>query len=149
MNHLTGKALRACVAAVCGALVIAAVWIALRWNAPPLKIIRNGPKVTVNVSTLGEYPTTITRIRLSDVRTKAVLWEISADNGEAQIRGFTLIAGENTVHVDADYGSYRVVEPSQSGLFTLNQGIEYRLQLWGAKGVLTERSAVFHLADSR
>ena len=129
--------------------MIAAVWIALRWNAPPLKIIRNGPKVTVNVSTLGEYPTTITRIRLSDVRTKAVLWEISADNGEAQIRGFTLIAGENTVHVDADYGSYRVVEPSQSGLFTLNQGIEYRLQLWGAKGVLTERSAVFHLADSR
>lgn len=96
------------------------------------------------MSTLGEYPTTITRIRLSDPHSKVVLWEIHAD-GAAQIHGFTLSEGENPVQIDSDHGQYSVLTPSQSANFVLNRGTDYRVEVWGSGGALTKKSAVFRV----
>ena len=134
-------------AAFCLVLLIAIGWIALRWNAPPLRITQNGPMLKVDVSTLGEYPTTVSRIRLSDARNHDVVWEISA-NGIAQMHGFKLVVGQNPVRLDTDYGSFRVVTPSGSNSFDLKKGAEYRIDLWGGSGLLTRKSTSFHLGNT-
>ena len=111
-------------------------WIVLRWDAPPLGLSRRGPTITFNVSTWGEYPTTVTRIRLSDLSNRSVLWELNADNSEPQIGGFSLSEGDNPVQVATENGSYRAVAPSNSATFTLRKGPEYKLELWGGSGIL-------------
>jgi len=127
-------------------LLLVIVWIALRWNAPPLRIVGSGARLTADVSTLGEYPTTVTRIRLSDARSHGVVWEVSAD-GIAQLHGFTLVAGQNAARVSPDYGSYRVITPSSADSFLLREGTEYTIELWGGWGILTKKSATFHFGD--
>jgi hypothetical protein len=127
-------------------LLFVIVWIVLRWNAPPLRIVGSAAKLTADVSTLGEYPTTVRKIRLSDAGSNAVVWEVSAD-GVAQLHRLTLVAGQNPARIDADYGSYRVIAPSSSESFLLREGTEYRLELWGGSGVLTKKSASFHFGN--
>ena len=68
---------RTIVVLFCALLV--AIWITLRRNAPPLRIVQNGPKLIVNISTLGEYPTTVKRVRLSDMKNIQWSGELSAD----------------------------------------------------------------------
>jgi hypothetical protein len=142
----TIKVLKRTGIAICAALLVVIVWIVLRWNAPPLRIVGSGAKLTADVSTLGEYPTTVTKIRLSDAESNAVVWEVSA-NGVAQLHGLTLVAGQNPARIAADYGSYRVVTPSSSESFLLREGTEYRIELWGGSGVLTKKSASFHFGN--
>lgn len=134
-------------AALCLAVLIAIGWIALRWNTPPLRITRNGLTLKVDVSTLGEYPTTVSRIRLSEARNHDVVWELSA-NGIAQMHGFKLVVGQNPVRVDTDYGSFRVVTPSGSNSFDLKKGAEYRIDVWGGSGSFTRKSSSFHLGNT-
>lgn len=142
------KILRVFGVTVCGIALLLVTGIAMRWNAPPLRIIPDGSKLSVDVRTLGEYQTTVARIRLSDLSSRAVVWEVRS-NDTAQIRGFTLNDGENAVQIRADHGSYRIIVPSGSSTFQLRRGIGYRLELWGGSTVLTKRSTSFSLADSR
>jgi hypothetical protein len=76
MRKLTtvGRLKKAAIA-LCIVMVLLVVWIGLQWNAPPLRLVRTGTKITVDVQTLGEYPTTVNQFRLSDVNQSAVLWE--------------------------------------------------------------------------
>jgi hypothetical protein len=149
VNSPTVKGLEVVGGILCGLVVALSVWIAVRWNAPPLTVVRDGSKVTVDVSTLGEYPTTVTRIRLSDVGNGAVVWEVRSENGAAQLHGFSIAEGDNPVQVDAYYGSYRVLVPSNSASFALHRGMHYKIELWGGASVLTRKSAVFSVGDSR
>jgi hypothetical protein len=126
-----------------------AVWIVMRWNAPPLSIVHDGSKLTVDVNTLGEYQTTVTRIRLSDVNSRAVVWDLRQPDGTAQIHGFTLNVGKNAAQLDSIPGSYRIVVPSDSGTFVLRKGAEYRLELWGGSTILSKRSFSFLLGAVR
>jgi len=131
--------------AVAVVAVLSLISLALRWHAPSLYIGHNGPTVSINVSTLGEYPTTITRLRLSDFNSKRVLWEVEAKDGEAQSHGFTLHKGENATEPATDFGGYQVVTPSRSATFTLSSGREYKIEAWGGRSNLTRSSAVFRL----
>jgi hypothetical protein len=149
VKSATVKRLKIVGGILCGLALALSVWIAIRWNAPPLLLVQDGSKVTVDVSTLGEYPTTVSRIRLSDVGNGAVVWEVRAESGPAQLHRFSLTEGENPVQVDADYGSYRVVAPFNSASFSLHKGTHYKIELWGGASVLTRKSAVFSVRDSR
>jgi hypothetical protein len=140
----TVKALKQCLAVVVSALLVLVVWIALRRDAPPLRIVDSGSKLTVDVSTLGEYPTTVTHVRLYDTKSRAVVWEFTADR-EAQLRELTFVAGQNPARVDADYGSYRVITPTGSTSFFLERGREYRIELWGNSTALAKTSASFRI----
>jgi hypothetical protein len=131
---------------VCAALLAVIAWIALRWDAPPLRIVGSGTKLTADVSTLGEYPTTVAKIRLSNAESNAVVWEVRAD-GVAQLHGLTLVAGQNPARIAADYGSYRVIIPSSSESFLLRESTEYRIEIWGGSGILTKKSAAFHFGN--
>jgi hypothetical protein len=133
---------------LCGAVLVSAVWVTVWWYAPPLRLAHES-KIRVDVSTLGEYPTTVTRIRLSNVNSRAVVWELAADNGEAQMHGFTLNEGENASGVDTDTesGHFTVVTPPRSASFVLRKGTEYRLEVWSGRSLLSKRSTVFHFSN--
>jgi hypothetical protein len=44
-------------------------------------IVQRGNDIVVDVQTLGEYPTTVDRICLSDLNQSTVVWEIATANG--------------------------------------------------------------------
>ena len=98
-------------------------------NGPP-RISTNGDTVKVDVATLGEYPTTIARIRLED-QSDHVLWEVVANDGSPQIHEITFKAGLNSSSApDSVSGKYRVVIPKSDDTFELHRGRAYRLDLW-------------------
>ena len=99
----------------------------------------------VDVQTLGEYPTTVDRIRLSDMKQSTIVWELVALNGDAQLHEFTLKAGENPTLPDSDYGKYRVIAPEGADRFVLRRGTKYRIELWGGDTIFARRSATFAL----
>ena len=140
-------ALNKTIIAVGLSVVLVTSWIALRRNAPPLGLVRTPAQVVVDVQTLGEYPTTVTRIRLTDLNHSTVVWEITADDGRAQIHTLTLNAGENPAKIDADFGKYRVIIPERADHFSLRSGTKYRIELWGGRSVLTRDSAIFDLGS--
>ncbi len=142
------KFLRVFGSALCAVALLLVIWIVIRWNAPPLRITSDGPKLSVDVSSLGEYPTTVAKIRLSDLDIRAVVWEARGSD-TPQIHGFTLNEGENTAQIHADHGSYRIIAPSDSSKFLLRRGTRYKLELWGGSTMLTKTSTSFSLADFR
>jgi hypothetical protein len=110
-------------------------------------LVRTGSEITVDVQTLGEYPTTVKRIRLSERNRSAVVWEVAASDGTPQIHLFTLKPGDNPALLEANSGSYRVVVPVARPLFLLKKGAKYRVEIWGGETFLTKRSATFEFAN--
>jgi len=141
------KVLKRTAIAVCITLFLFVVWIALRWDAPPLRLTRTGTGIMVDVQTWGEYPTTVTRIRLSDVDQSTVVWELVTAEGIPQIHRFMLNPGENRSLLQSRPGIYRVLVPSNSDLFTLEKGHRYRVELWGGGSVLAKRSTIFQFGS--
>jgi hypothetical protein len=144
VNGTTIKSLKMVGGVLCGAVVLWSLWIAVRWNwSPSIRLSRDGSRITVDVSTLGEYPTTVKHIRLSDQNSGAVLWELRAATSEAQIRRLILSEGANPTKITATYGSYMVVAPSSSATFTLNKSSEYKLELWCGSSAITKSTTTF------
>lgn len=141
------KVLKVFGATVFGIGLLLVLFVAMRWNAPPLKTTSDGSKLSVDVRTLGEYQTTVARIRLSDLSKGAVVWELQS-NDTAQISGFILNAGENAAQIHADHESYRIIRPSGSSTFLLRKGTRYMLELWGGSTILSKQSMSFSFADS-
>ena len=129
------------------AVLLVVIGVTLRWHAPPLHLVRAPGQILVDVQTLGEYQTTVTRVRLTDLNHATVVWEITAGNGGAQIHALTLKAGENLAKIDADFGTYRVIVPEGADRFVLRSGTKYRIELWGGSSVFTRDSATFDLGS--
>ena len=104
------------------------------------KIVQRGNGTVVDVQTLGEYPTTVDRIRLSDLNQSTVVWEIATANGTPQIDRFMLKADKNPAVLEANSGSYRLVAPTNGSGFLLRKGSKYRIELWGGNTIFTKRS---------
>ena len=113
------------------AVAVLGGWISLVWISPPLRMTLRNNEVAIDVQALGEYQTTINRIRVTDITSGNVMWEVAAQNGEAQIHGFSLRGGANPAGVQADFGEYHVVGPVDGRQFQLQTGRAYRLDVWG------------------
>ncbi|HYE25964.1 MAG TPA: hypothetical protein VEG32_12280 [Clostridia bacterium] len=131
------------------ATAVLAAWVAVRWNAPPLNIVHEPSGVTVDLSSFGEYPTTVKRIRLCQANDGQVLWEVRGNNGTTQLHAFRLKEGDNPAQIDTDHGRYHVVVPQQSPSFPLRAGVRYRLEAWRGSTVASRRTAVFELGGER
>ena len=114
----------------------------------PLEVIEMGELVEINVELLGEYPSTVERIRVSQVKTNDVVWEIEAVSIAPQLWKFDLRPGLNPVHLALPIkrGAFRVLQPERDENFVLENGIEYRIKVWGSKSE-TPRSRVFVLSQ--
>ena len=101
---------------------------------PPLRIWQDGDAAEIHVETLGEYPTTINRIRLISVQDGRVVWEVKTRSGTPQIHAFRLRQGNNLVSlVDPYTGTYEIVSPENSHFFRMERGVRYKISLWGSK----------------
>lgn len=125
----------------CGTLVI----LLGACMAPPLELQRiDGDKVVVRLETLGEYPSPIRRIKLSDTSSGSVIWEIQARTTIPQIWQVSLRAGVNpTILRGYDY---QVLHPKRSRSFHLDPGKDYKIRVWGRRGLPAE--AAFKLTQS-
>lgn len=111
---------------------------------PPLRVTQHGSSITVDAQTLGEYPSDVARLRVTDASTHRVIWEVKG-HGDPQLGKFALNVGENPVVVDdTRHGAYDVVTPIGQQTFTLLGGGRYIIEAWGQDGnPLTKREAEF------
>ncbi len=93
-----------------------------------------GNSVVIHVETLGEYPTSVGRIRLTEVSSSKTIWEIQRSAGTPQLWKFELRSGENPVipTVVTGGGSFSVVAPIEAESFSLSIDSRYRLTVWNA-----------------
>lgn len=107
------------------------------FHEPPIRLEQSGNLLVVDVETLGEYQTTVGRVRITDDASGRVVLEESAkrgllDKAAAQIHNFRLTLGENPTNViEPESGSYEVIEPRGRNSFILQPGVKYRLRIWG------------------
>lgn len=88
----------------------------------------------MNVETLGEYPTSISRIQLKDLEGDVVLWEVEASGGVPQIWGVHLSHGANSAILVGHHGHYQTLIPRGSSTFVLYKDREYQISVWGVDG---------------
>jgi hypothetical protein len=99
--------------------------------------------VTLDVQTLGEYQTSISRIRVSDDGGK-VIWEVKARGRAPQIHKINLRCGANTAHIP-EFDEYELLFPRSSEAFVLKEKRRYSVEVWAPKAPLPSRAA-FELA---
>lgn len=85
-----------------------------------------------NVATLGEYPTTVKRIRIQEASSGKIILELATETGTPQIHEFRLSLGDNQALVaDPEHGSYHVMLPKDKGTFFLQPRVNYRVSIYG------------------
>jgi hypothetical protein len=117
-------------------LLVAALLALAGCLAVPFEVRVKGDVATVDVSTLGEYPTSVSRIRLSDASHPAVVWEVVAGSRVPQIWGLDLHVGDNPAALTSVFQGrrYRVVVPPGKSFFVLKRRTRYRLEIWNSSG---------------
>lgn len=117
--------------------------------APPLRIVEVDGTVKVDVQTLGEYSTTVRRVRLTDRGSGRVIWEIGTASGTPQIHTMTLTAGENAAVLSAAHGEYAVVTPQAGRSFSLERGRDYLIEIWGDNASASPARAEFQVGRGK
>jgi hypothetical protein len=103
---------------------------------PPLRIEPSEDGVQVDVQTLGEYQTTVNRIRLTcDGRPT---WEVVANRESPQIHRFPLRTGANPSYPgDVSEPEYRAVLPDRCRAVQIPRGARCILEVWGRQSALS------------
>lgn len=120
--------------------IVAAAAAMLGCGRPPLRVTARENKVVIDLQTLGEYPSNVARLRLTDVATQKVVWEL-VGIGEPQIGRLELIVGENAAAAsDVRHGRYDVVAPKGQTTFNLQPRRKYLIEAWGRDATAHTRS---------
>ena len=113
-----------------GRLAAAAILLLAACGGPPLRLSSESSKIVVDLQKLGEYGSTVARLRITDVQENRVVWEI-VGNDQPQLGQLHLYLGENSsMPNDVRHGDYRVVVPQHEKSFRLEPGKEYRVEAW-------------------
>ncbi len=153
MNCAANKALKIIGVSFCVVVLllgVPALWIALA--AEPLPLFYYRGAINVNFVVWGEddFPANVNRIRLSELNSGTVVWELKSVHGDSRISEFTLREGKNPVLFPTYVGNYSVLTPQRTDSFTLGRG-KYKLELWQGsnivESILRKRSAVFQIDD--
>ena len=109
----------------------------------PLRVAVQHGTVCVDTQTLGEYGTGLSRIRVSDAATHAIVWEATSveRDGLTSVWTFLLVPGKNAVPARIAPGFHTVVPEHEAG-FVLQPGRSYRVDVWGTS-VLHHNSRTF------
>src|SRR5260370_34656726 len=91
----------------------------LACGRPALRISVQQRSVVVDMQTLGEFPSDLARLPLTDASTKRVLWEVRGRD-QPQVGRVELYVGENPVQLgDVRHSVYDVIAPTNRSTFTL------------------------------
>ncbi len=111
-------------------LAFAVMLIGCRQAVPPIDLQPSPTGLRVSVQTLGEYKTSISKVRITDGVT--TVWEVTAPSGSVQIHEFPLQAGVNNVRPgDLSWEGFVVSIPQSASGFRLEPGREYVLEVFG------------------
>jgi hypothetical protein len=103
-------------------------------DRPPLRVSEQGRSITIDMQSLGEYPSKVIRIRLVEVSRNEIVWEVEGHD-DPQIGRVQLKVGENPVEIDdVRHGGYDVVVPAGGSRFTLAPASRYRVEVWSNEG---------------
>ncbi len=103
----------------------------------PVRVAPTEDGVTVDVSTLGEYPTSVRRLRISKADQSEVVWEVVAKDRAPQLWQIPLRVGQNSTEVTTTgSGRFRLVTPSGQPSFEMHSGEEYLVEVWGKRSLL-------------
>ena len=139
-----GIVLLSSVTVVAGGVLLLGLALLTASYAPTARLEHRRDAVTVHVEFLGEYPTTVRRIRLMNATTRETLFEIAAAKGSPQIHSFPLVAGENRVDVLEPYsGTYAILTPQGKNTFDLERKTPYLLSVWGDLGIRRDTTIHF------
>jgi hypothetical protein len=110
----------------------------------PLSVRADGATVHADLRRLGEYYANVTRIRVVDATTEAIVWELEAAAGIAPVFTLALQRGSNLSNPGLG-NSVRVVMPPTGAAFVLAHGRRYRLETWSTMefGITSHRRATF------
>jgi hypothetical protein len=108
--------------------VIALTLLAAACVKPPLRITSRDGTVTVDVQTLGEYPTDISSVMIFEVRTAKLVWHlVSAREDRFQLHTLQLHTGPNPAAPEVSHGIVRAQVPYGATVFELQRGVAYRV----------------------
>jgi hypothetical protein len=107
---------------------------------PPLRVKPSTGGVRIDVATLGEYPTTIWSVRVSEVGSGALVWEVQAKGG-MQIWGFDLHDGANPTKLTTSWGVGEVIVPRGAADFVLRSDVAYVVQVCATASARSCRQA--------
>lgn len=98
-----------------GALLVVMAFTISRCGRPPLRVTTQPGTVVIDMQKLGEYPSDVARLRLTDAASNRIVWEVKG-RGEPQLGRVQLSVGENTAAIaDVRHGSYDVLAPAGAG----------------------------------
>lgn len=132
-----------------GRFLIAAVAVIVGCSRPPLHVTEEHHSINVDTEILGEYPSRVERLRLTDASTHRVIWEVRGRDAP-QLGKFVLNVGENPAMVaGVRHGTFDVLIPERQEPFTLASGATYVIEAWGHDGdATTKRDVTFTLHRS-
>ena len=105
---------------------------------PPLDLdaSRNG-QVVVHIDVLGKQPPDIARIRVTDIATGAIVWDVKPTTPTSECWNrcwnLTLSAGSNPASFTAGHQQFNASVP-QNPSFSLTRGTAYLFVVWDSKG---------------
>jgi hypothetical protein len=119
---------------VAAGLATAVVYV-VYFSGPAINVTKRSRAKDVDFMFLGEYCIGISRVRIRDLDSGRVVWEVAARKGlDAGICKLSLQVGENPASVGiADPTTFSVVVPHVP-TFQLSAARRYRLCAWGNNG---------------
>jgi hypothetical protein len=119
---------------VAAGLATAVVYL-VYFSGPAINITNRSRAKNVDFMFLGEYCIGISRVRIRDLDSGRVVWEVAARKGlDADICKLSLQVGENPANVGVtDPAKFDVVVPHVP-TFRLSPARSYRLCAWGNNG---------------
>ena len=111
--------------------LVALIWVV--WfiiDMPPLRVAAEQDEVVIDVRTLGEYSTTVSRLTISSQEDGTIL-DLRSVSRTTQIGRFVLHSGHNDLNqIVVATGAFKRIHPSSGNGFTLRRGEYYRLRVW-------------------
>ena len=105
---------------------------------PPLDLDapRNG-QVVVHIDVLGKQPPDIARIRVTDIATGAIVWDVKPTTPTSECWNrcwnLTLSAGPNPASFAAGRQKFKATAP-KTPTFSLTRGTAYLFEVWDSRG---------------
>ena len=128
-------------AIVLGLLVVAMVW----WETPELHVNTDRAHAVVHMELLGEYPSDMRSVEISDDMHSTPIWRIVAPGQMFQLQSIPLYTGNNPANIAPDWGASRQEVPAAAASFQLDAGRSYRVTVCPSSVLGLCRSASFRL----
>ena len=116
---------------------------------PPLHVTSNGDVATIDVQSLGEYPSDVSSVMVTNEQSGTLLWHLVSDRTDRfQIDTLTLRVGANSSRPSVSWGNVRSQVPAGQDFFVIDPGVRYRVHVCAPGWFGRCRSAEFKLHRS-